>query len=133
MQPWFESGRQICADSFIASVKMANALLEKRFRFTRVIENAIRGFSMKHWSETTLSDRGDYRYVISKRNSFSNALMAIVWMDREMTYLMSTIEIFNPGIPISPSNGEDRALFPKWLSSKSPLERFGKIITKHFQ
>lgn len=65
-EPWRQSNRIICADSYFASVEAALAMLNIALKVIGVVKTATRGFPMKHLSEIEMPGSGAYSTLVSK-------------------------------------------------------------------
>ena len=90
VEPWSGSGRIICADSYFASVTAAERLLEMDLKFIGVIKTATKKFHMTYLSSRELSCRGQRVCMVNKYRDGSVKLMALMWMERERRYFIST-------------------------------------------
>ena len=92
LQPWFNSNRIVCADSYFASVNAANELLRRRLRFIGVVKTATRHYPAPYLKTFELEDRGDFKalYSPSRHDPTLPGLMSLVWMDRERRYFISS-------------------------------------------
>ncbi|KAI2511132.1 Transposase IS4 [Fragilaria crotonensis] len=101
VSPWFGSHRIVCAaDSYFASVGAANELFRNGLRFIGVVKTATRGFPKQILTCVELQSRGVF--LLSKQanaTARTPALGAVVWMDRERRYLISTAGSFEAGTP----------------------------------
>lgn len=100
-KPWLRSGRVVCGDSYFASVQTAEALLKYGTRFIGVVKNATKGFPMEYLARQELTSRGDHVSMQSRIESSDKDLAAVLWMDRERRYFISSCHTTNPGTPIS--------------------------------
>ena len=99
VEPWFQTNRVVCADSFVASVQAAEALFKKGMKFTGVVKTATEGFPMSHLSRIEMSGKGQHLAMVSKSPGGPD-LMALVWTDRDRRYFISSTGTTNPGNPI---------------------------------
>jgi len=83
VEPWFQTGRIVCADSYFASVRTAEELLKCKMKFIGVVKTATKEYPMKFLSEQELSTRGQYRAMVSESSDGESKLMAVMWMDRD--------------------------------------------------
>ena len=90
VEPWFNTNRLVCADSGFASVTAGAVLFRYGLRFTGVVKTATREFPMRFLSSQELSHRGDHLTMVSESSETSPSVMAVLWMDRERRYFVST-------------------------------------------
>jgi hypothetical protein len=90
VRPWYGKGdRIVCADSYFASVEAALHLQARRIRFIGVVKTATSSYPMKLLQSKVLSSRGEWRSYVHRRDGKIVA-MAVVWVDRERRYFIST-------------------------------------------
>ncbi len=82
--------RIVCADSYISSVETAEILLEMDLKFIGFVKNATRKYRKDSLSEVELSERGQCASVVRKDYNGSPLMMAVMWMDRDRRYFIST-------------------------------------------
>ena len=99
VSPWFGSHRIVCADSYFASVGAANELFRNGLRFIGVVKTATRGFPKQILTSVELQSRGDFFALKANATARTPALGAMVWMDRERRYFISTAGSFEAGTP----------------------------------
>ena len=83
VEPWLNTNRLVCADSYFASVGCAEMLLKANTRFIGVVKTASRTFPQQYLNNIELSDKGEYSGVVSHNQLRAPDVMAFVWMDRE--------------------------------------------------
>jgi Transposase IS4 len=94
--PWAGTGRIVTADSYFSSVQAAVHLKNVLgLRLIGVVKTATRGFRMKLLQAIELSSRGDYVSFVSsaspgERSDLQPGLMAVLWLDRERQYFISS-------------------------------------------
>ena len=89
VDPWAYSGRTVVGDSYFASVGAAEELANINLGFIGVVKTATKRFPMQYLSGLELQNRGERRGLIYKENQVPR-MMAIVWMDRDRRYFIST-------------------------------------------
>ena len=99
VSPWFGSNRVVCADSYFASVGAAKELFRNGLRFIGVVKTATRGYPKSFLTSVELQNRGDFVALRSNATENSPELGAMVWMDRERRYFISTAGSFEWGTP----------------------------------
>lgn len=96
---WAGSKRIVCADSYFASVTTAMQLLRMGLRFIGVVKTATRGYPMGALSVIPLQQRGDHRSFLHSTADGVTNLMAVLWVDRERRYFISSASTTLPGDP----------------------------------
>jgi hypothetical protein len=102
VEPWFDSRRIVCADSYYSSVSTAQELLQRRLRFIGVVKTATRKFPMAYLQTLEMDERGEHKGLYTPRvdtEPNTPGLMALVWMDRERRYFVSSCSNVSPGQP----------------------------------
>jgi hypothetical protein len=89
----------VCADSYFASVGAAKELFRNGLRFIGVVKTATRGYPKPSLTSVELQNRGDFVALWSNATENSPELGAMVWMDRERRYFISTAGSFEWGTP----------------------------------
>ena len=97
--PWAGSERVVCADSYYASVCTAETLQRMGLKFIGVIKTATTKYPMSHLSVQELSERGQHVCMIRKDENNSPSMMAVLWLDRERRYFISTTSTVLDGLP----------------------------------
>ena len=98
VEPWFHTLRHVCGDSYFASVRTARALHLRGMRFTGVIKTATRGYPSSELGEEELQNRGEHRtLVMDAENESDCSLMAVLWLDRDRRYFVSSTGTTLPG------------------------------------
>ena len=97
-EPWFHTNRIICGDSYFASVEAAKYLLEKGLKFIGVVKTATREYPMKYLSNQEMQSRGQHISMVSQLDN-GQELMAVMWLDRERRYFVSSTGTTNLGTP----------------------------------
>ena len=84
MQPWANTDRVVCADSYFASVQAALRLKAMGLRFIGTVKTATKGFPMHFLQRVLLPNgKGDCRALLSTDQESGIALFAYVWADRD--------------------------------------------------
>lgn len=96
VSPWAQTSRIVCADSYFASVTSALELEKMGLRFIGVIKTATRQYPMQALSNIELSERGQKGALVHKRCD-RIALIAILWVDRDRRYFISSTSSSKPG------------------------------------
>ena len=99
VEPWQGTNRTVCADSYFASVQSAVTLLKLGLHFTGVVKTVTRGFPLKFLSERELTGRGQHISMVSDVDGGYGELLALVWVDRNRRYLISTTGSTARGVP----------------------------------
>jgi hypothetical protein len=90
VKPWYGKGdRIVCADSYFASVEAALHLKARGLRFIGVVKTATSGYPMKLMQAKVLPSRGEWKSFVHRKDGVV-AAMALVWVDRERRYFIST-------------------------------------------
>jgi len=97
--PWKGSGRIVCADSYFASVEAAEALRSSGLSFIGVVKTAHRLFPMASLSSRELRARGDHASMVHADATGTADMMATIWVDRSLRYLIATAESSRAGTP----------------------------------
>ena len=101
VQPWRNTHRVVCGDSFFASVSAARHLYRNGLRFIGVVKQATKEFPMQHLSNLHMpGGRGDRRALVSDIGE-DGKLMSLVWVDRERRYFIATTDSMREGRPYS--------------------------------
>ena len=100
VEPWFNSNRIVCADSYFSSVATAACLLRYKLWFIGVVKTATKGFPMAFLESLTLSHRGQFVSLSSFDEAVNRKFMAIMWLDRERRFFISTTGSTAPVDPI---------------------------------
>jgi len=112
--PWAGTQRVVCADSNFASVTAATELLAMGLRFIGVVKTATRGYPMSSLSALEVDTRGDHATFSHSTPEGTMKLMALMWVDRERRYFVSSTSTSLPGNP------HDRV---RWLQMGEDAER----------
>ena len=99
LQPWFHTNRVVCADSYFASVPTAESLYEKGLRFTGVVKTSTKKYPMKYLSHLEIAEKRKHVTLVSKPIAGPH-LMAVMWVDRDRNYFISSVGTTNGGTPI---------------------------------
>lgn len=99
VSPWAGSGRTVCADSYFVSVEVAVHLRVHCLRFIGVVKTATRKYPVQELSQCPARERGDREYLVHKNNEGEVYVMALMWVDRERRYFISTISTHEDGTP----------------------------------
>jgi hypothetical protein len=99
VSPWFGSNRIVCANSYFASVGASKELFRNGLRFIGPVKTATRGYPKLFLTSVELPNRGDFVALRSNATENSPELGALVWMDRERRYFISTTGSFEWGTP----------------------------------
>ena len=97
VSPWFGSNRIVCADSYFASVGAAKELFRNGLRFIGVVKTATRGYPKPSLTSVELQNRGDFVALWSNATENSSEHGAMLWMDKERRYFISTAGSFEWG------------------------------------
>ena len=101
VQPWFNSNRVVCADSYFSLVQTAIKCKEKGLKYIGVVKTATKQYPMAHLGKLELKDKGD-RYAMAARDENGHQeLLAFVWRDRERRYFIASGSSMDEGTPIS--------------------------------
>ena len=93
MEPWFNTHRIVCGDSFFASVRTAKALYRRGLRFIGLFKTATREYPTSELGNLKLSRKGDHRCLLINAPTTSEcSLMAVLWLDRDRRYFVSTAD-----------------------------------------
>jgi len=97
--PWAGTKRAVCADSYFASVTAAEQLLGMGLRFIRVVKATTRGYTRSTVSVLPLEARGQHISYTRKTADGVADMLAVLWVDREQRYFISTASCTLPGRP----------------------------------
>lgn len=115
VQPWSQSGRIVCADSFFSRVQAAETLKDIGLNYIGVVKNATKRFPKKVLSEHEFCDRGQHTtYVYKEQNQIE--LMAVAWVDRDRRYFISTCLSTLPGSQINRVRWRQTSIGPQRIS-----------------
>jgi hypothetical protein len=96
-QPWWGSGRVVCADSAFASVRSAVQLHKKGLYFLGLVKTASRCFPKEFLENYPLQGRGDHVAVTSKMDGVN--LIGCAWNDNKRKLIVGTCGTTLPGNP----------------------------------
>ena len=99
VQPWAGSRRIVCADSYYASVETAEALKSMGLEFIGIVKTATKKYPMEYLSAKELSNRGETVSLVRKNATGSLTMMAVLWMDRQRRYFITTTSSTLSGTP----------------------------------
>ena len=99
VQPWAFSDRTVVADSYFSSVGAADEMSRLGIGFIGVVKTATRQYPLQYLSHLELSDRGDFRGVITLHPNGAPSRLAFVWMDRDRRYFISNTSSLAEGAP----------------------------------
>jgi len=97
--PWAGTRRVVCADSFFASVTTVQKLRAMGLRFIGVVQTATRVYPTGTLSKLPLEDRGEHAAYVHKTVDGVMDLMAVLWVDRQRRYFISSTSSTLPGAP----------------------------------
>jgi len=97
--PWAGTTRVVCADSYFGSVAAARHLLGMGLRFIGVVKTATRGYPVSTLSTLPLEDRGEHVAYVHKTADGVVDMVALLWVDRDRRYFISTASTTLPGAP----------------------------------
>ena len=97
ISPWLYTNRIVCADSYFASWMTAKALRDKDMRFIGVVKTASKGYPMRYLSSKPMSGRGEWYSMVSKGDMEGHDICAVLWVDRERRYFVTTAGTTLPG------------------------------------
>jgi hypothetical protein len=90
VKPWYGKGdRIVCADSYFVCVEAALYLKARGLRFIGVVKTATSRYHMKLMQAKVLPSRGDWKSFVHRKDG-EVAAMALVYVDRERRYFIST-------------------------------------------
>jgi hypothetical protein len=100
---YFWSDRVVCGDSYFASVGCAEELLKNGLRFIGVVKTATEKFPYNYLGKLVLTgNRGDRRGLVRYHPEINQPqMLALVWMDRDRRYFISTAFGLDEGAPYS--------------------------------
>eukprot|EP00170_Pyropia_yezoensis_P002952 contig_12388_g2959 len=87
---WAGSKRNICADSYFASVAGAMLLLSMGLRFVGVIKTATRGYPMAALSVIPVAARGGHASFTHVNAEGKTDMMAVMWDDLKLEHKFVT-------------------------------------------
>jgi len=97
--PWAGSKLILCAYSYFASVATAEHVQSMGLRFIGVVNTATRGYPMGTLSAIPLQARGQHVSFTHTNADGVADLIAVVRVDRERRYVISTASTALPGAP----------------------------------
>ena len=100
VEPWFNSDRHVCADSWFASVLTTVKLWDVGMRFTGVVKTATRLYPLPYLSSLEMQRKGDFVSMTSGSSQNRPSLLAVCWADRDRRYFVSSAGTTNMGTPI---------------------------------
>lgn len=87
VQPWYNTYR---VHAHFASVSAAEKLLSVGLNFTRCLKHCTRKCPMQLLARQELLKKGDFASAIRRNDDVSTIMLALVWLDRDRQYLIST-------------------------------------------
>jgi Transposase IS4 len=91
VEPWCRRRpRVVCADSYFASVRTAEALFQMNLRFIGVVKTATKRFPMDHFRSVVMGEKGDRKGLISLDASNTPRYLSIIFVDRDRRYFIAT-------------------------------------------
>jgi len=96
---WAGTTRVVCADSYFVSVAAAQHLLGMGLRFIGVVKMATRGYPVSTLSTLPLEDRGEHVAYVHKTADGVVDMVALLRVDRDRRYFISTASPNLPGAP----------------------------------
>jgi hypothetical protein len=94
-EPWWGTGRIVCADSAFASVKAAVALRKRGLHFLGLVKTATREFPKRFLDSYPLSERGAHVTVTSTVDGIP--LVGCAWNDMKRKLVVGTCGTTLPG------------------------------------
>jgi Transposase IS4 len=83
IEPWNESNRFVCADSYFSSVQTALACKARKMKYIGAVKTATREFLMSYLGQYILGNRGSRHGLLAKDCFGDPELLAFVWADRD--------------------------------------------------
>ena len=82
VEPWYNTDRIVCVDSFFSYVYGIDAMFEKGLRFSGVIKTSKKGYPLQYLSHL---EKARKRGHVSMTSRYGNKpdLMAFMWIDRD--------------------------------------------------
>lgn len=90
VSPWAGTARLVCADSYFSSVEAALTLKAAGLRFIGVVKTATTRYPMAALASSELSSPGQSVSFVHREAQGTVDLMALVWVDRDRRYFIST-------------------------------------------
>lgn len=100
VEPWMNTNRIVCGDSYFASVNTAQALYDVGLRFIGVVKTAHKKFPAKYLGAKPVNGRGNWISMHHKDVSRNCDIAAVLWVDRERRYFVATAGNCLPGSKI---------------------------------
>ena len=98
VEPWWNTKRIVCGDSYFALVSTAKELLRLGMRFIGVVKQATKCYPMSYLSGLTMGTRGEWR-GLQHKVSGEPQLYAFVWVDRDRRYFITSASSLIKGKP----------------------------------
>jgi len=95
--PWAQTDRIVCADSYFASVATAAEMKRIGLRFIGVVKTATRQYPMAYLSRLELTERGEFKGLVTKAADGTCSMLAFVWMDRDRRYFIANASSLEEG------------------------------------
>lgn len=99
VEPWNNTNRIVCADSYFASVHTAEVLIEKGLKFIGVVKNCTRKFPLSYLSSVEATGRFQHVSMVRRNEDYAFEMSAVMWIDRDRRYFISTASSVEPGEP----------------------------------
>jgi Transposase IS4 len=100
VKPWANTNAIVVADSYFASVQLAIRLMSIGMRFIGTIKTATKEFPMKVLgAKPMMGGKGDRYGLLSKDVATGTDLLAVLWIDRDRRYFISTVSSLSAGNP----------------------------------
>ena len=91
MIPWANTYRNVCVESYFASVTAAEELWKHGLRFIGVIKTATRQFTMAYLSNIEFQNQGDMSGLLTRPiDRTKPVLFDFFWMDQNRRYFNFT-------------------------------------------
>ena len=97
VQPWFNTNRIVCADSYFAAVSTATEMCRLGLGFIGVVKSATKRFPMQYLSELEFTQRGQGKGVVMNGDDGQKSCYAFVWVDRDRRYFITNTLSLRPG------------------------------------
>ena len=99
VQPWNGSERVVCADSYFSSVTTAGELSRRGLKFIGIVKGATRKYPISFLSGVEALGRHCHTTCVRKSHAGEIEMAAVLWIDRERRYFVSTASSTTPGTP----------------------------------
>ncbi len=100
VEPWKNTNRIVCGDSYFASVNTVKQMYDISLRFIAVVETAHRHFSAQYLGSVTMEGRGKWFSIVHHGTAGNCDIGALLWVDRKRRQFVTSARTTLPGTNI---------------------------------